>query len=102
MQGFLKNPLGAGLIAAAATMIAKMIDNKFISRKSKVTWKQYARSCIFVGVLVAIIVYTITNNISFTGGGLPLQQQVIPQQVIPQVIPQVTPQMPIGLLRDPF
>lgn len=122
MQNALRNPIVAGLIGATVAMIAKMLDDKFIQRKKSGTWKQYAKCGIFVGLLVAVIVYAIvyTPNIVGGGGGSasnnshpvpnninphpnsnPLSQPQFPQPMpIPTATTTVSPQQ--QLLREPF
>lgn len=64
MQNVLKNPLIAGIVAASVTLVAKIIDNKFITKRTTDDYKDYLKCTLFVGVLVAILVFA-ADAISF-------------------------------------
>jgi hypothetical protein len=105
MQNALKNPIVAGLVATIVTTVAKMLDDKFITGKKSGTWKQYVKCGLFVGFLVAAIVYAIVSLddggmvVGGGGGGVPQMHQQMPA---PMPTPAAAAVAPQGLLRDPF
>lgn len=111
MQNIVKNPLVAGLIASAIVLIAKIIDNKFITKKSG-TYKDYIKSTVFVGILVTILMYAVADYDMFPaleqavppmggGGGVEMMQQPQPQSQAFMGGGGQT-MMPSGIMREPF
>lgn len=103
MQNAIKNPIVAGLVAAGITMVAKMIDDKFITKKKSGTWKQYVKCGLFVGLLVTVIVYAVITPMGtqFGGGNNPVTHPATNPVANPLSVP-VKSSVPTGLLRDPF
>lgn len=65
MQNVLKNPLIAGIVAASVTLVAKIIDNKFITKRTTDDYKDYLKCTLFVAVLVAILVFAAESVVDF-------------------------------------
>lgn len=95
MQNVLKNPLIAGIVAASITLVAKIVDNKFITKRTTDDYKDYLKCTLFVGVLVAILVFA-ADAISFE------ETTDVADVGVPDADMSGSGYMPEGIMDEPY